>query len=381
MIENKIIIFGPNLINSLGLIRSFGEKGIKPILILEPCNPLLGIVQYSKYIEKIHYLKKIEDVIDVLKKYYWTEKKKPIILCGGDTSIALLDKYYDELNEHFFFFNAGDKGRIGYYLNKANTFPLAEQSEFSIIRTWTIANVSNLPQNITFPCIIKGNNSTHCSKGDMVICQNYDELKEHLHEGIEYLIQEYIEKDYELDIVGISYNHGQDVYAPAAVRKIRESLTRQSDYICLEEIKKYESLYGFSINSLLASIGYEGLFSVEVMCKDNKAYFLEINLRNDGTCYLYTAAGCNLPYIWALYCSEKLDDELLAQMTPKTPYTLMQLNDVTNVLARKVNLVTWVKQALGANAHFLWNKHDVKPFFYDCLVHIRQAIRKIKRII
>lgn len=381
MIKNKIIILGPNLINTLGLIRSFGEKGIKPILILEPCDPLLGSVQYSKYIEKTHYLNKIEETIDILKQYYWEENIKPIILCGGDTSIAFLDKYYDELKEHFFLFNAGAEGRIGYYLNKVNTFSLAERSGFSIIKTWTIDNVSDLPQNITFPCIIKGKNSIHCSKGDMVVCYSYDELKENLHKGVEYLIQEYIEKEYELDIVGLSYNHGKSVYAPAAVRKIRESLTRQSDYICLENIDRYEDLYGFSINNFLASIGYEGLFSIEVMCKDGKAYFLEINLRNDGTCYLYTAAGCNYPYLWALYCTQNLNNECIYKMAPKTPYTLMQLNDVTNVLGGKVNPFIWIKQALGADAHFLWNRHDMRPFFYDCLVHVRQAIKKIRRII
>lgn len=380
MIQNKVIVYGGNLCNTLGLIRSLGERGINVILMLEPCEKSHRFVDYSKYITKVHYLDTSEQVIDVLKAEYWHEEHKPIILCGGDKSVCVLDLYYDELKDHVFMFNTGEQGRINYFMDKINTFPLAEQSGFSIIRTWTIANVSNLPQDITFPCIIKGNNSTHCSKGDMVICQNYDELKENLHEGIEYLIQEYIEKDYELDIVGISYNHGKNVYAPAAVRKIRESLTRQSDYICLEEIKKYESLYGFSINSLLASIGYEGLFSIEIMCKDDKAYFLEINLRNDGTCYLYTAAGCNYPYLWVKYCSGKFNDETdLIEEKPYTPFTLMSEGDFANLLEGKVKKLVWVRQALTADAHFIFNKKDLKPFLRLWFVHFRQMCKKIFR--
>ena len=63
----KVIIFGNNHHNTIGLVRSLGEKGIKPILMLEPCDLRFCCVRFSKYIEKIHYLKIVEDVLNVLR--------------------------------------------------------------------------------------------------------------------------------------------------------------------------------------------------------------------------------------------------------------------------------------------------------------------------
>ena len=52
-----------------------------------------------------------------------------------------------------------------------------------------------------------------------------------------------------------------------------------------------------SISNLIRTIGYVGLFSVEMMhCKtDEKFYFTEINLRNDGAESFVTKYGANLP--------------------------------------------------------------------------------------
>ena len=44
-------------------------------------------------------------------------------------------------------------------------------------------------------------------------------------------------------------------------------------------------------------LGYSGLFSVEFLLSNSgEAYFLEVNLRNDGNGYLPTYGGVNLPY-------------------------------------------------------------------------------------
>lgn len=51
------------------------------------------------------------------------------------------------------------------------------------------------------------------------------------------------------------------------------------------------------IENLVSAAGYVGLFSVEMMhCKDDdKFYFTEINLRNDGAEAFVTKYGANLP--------------------------------------------------------------------------------------
>ena len=73
------------------------------------------------------------------------------------------------------------------------------------------------------------------------------------------------------------------------------------------------------IKSFIKSIGYKGLFSVEFMITKDKAYFLEVNLRNDGTCYITTQAGVNMPAIWT-FSSLGLDASDLSR-TFKRKYT------------------------------------------------------------
>ena len=48
IIPNKIIVFGGNHHNTLGVIRSLGEAGITPILILHGTNHSFVLGSYEK---------------------------------------------------------------------------------------------------------------------------------------------------------------------------------------------------------------------------------------------------------------------------------------------------------------------------------------------
>lgn len=374
----KVIILGNNFINTLGLIRSVGEKGYPVILLLEPIKKSMCYVRHSRYISKIHYLQSLDESIDILLNEYGKETKKPVVLCGSDNVISLLDNHYDILKDKFHIFNAGEQGRINWYLNKINTFPIAAESGFSMIKTWHVNDIRHLPEDLIFPCIIKGNNSSCSTKGDMYICQDLNELELRLHEGVEYLIQEYIQKEYELDIVGLSYNHGNNVFVPAVVRKIREGIYRQSEFIRLDDISEYPELNEAMFGDLLQKIGYEGIFSVEVMYSKGHYYFLEINMRNDGVCWLYTAAGINYPYLWTLYSTDNLKQETLEGIQFRNHLYLMNEDDLYNVAEGKLRLSQWIKDFHRSTVYFKVNRRDPLPFVFSTLIHIRQLSKKIK---
>ena len=94
MLANKIIVVGGNHPNTLGLIRSIGEKGLPVYLMLEPCSTLdYCNLRFSKYITKMYLLKSEEEILTILLSDFKNEKEKPIILCGSDASISLLDSF------------------------------------------------------------------------------------------------------------------------------------------------------------------------------------------------------------------------------------------------------------------------------------------------
>lgn len=375
----KVIVFGNGLYNTLGLVRSVGECGIPVTLILEPGGKVDNPVRFSRYVERIHDLASLDEGVEVLKRDYWDCPVRSVVLCGSDPSVCLLDRRYDELKERFLIFNAKTAGRINYFMDKVNTFPLVGGKGISLIRTWRLQGGAPVPVEIPYPCLVKGNNSLTSTKADMFVCRDVHELLSNVRVGVDYLVQEYIEKEYELDIVGLSMNNGRDVFIPAVVRKLRDDLHRQSVYIRLDDVSQYSDLDVKGIRTFMGKLGYEGIFSVELIKSAGRYYFLEVNLRNDACGYLYTAAGINYPKLWVDYCSGTLTNETLEKVSFKHPYRLMSLYDIYNVIEGKVPVGKWVRECFSVDAHFVMNARDPMPFLVSSLIHVRQAFKKLFR--
>lgn len=374
---NKTIIIGNPLANTYGMARSLKKQGREVILILEPSR--FDTIKYSRYVDKIHKVEKLDDIIPTLLNNYGNEPNPPVLFCGSDTTISLIDNNYDLLKDRFVFFNAGKQGLINCYMNKCGTFPIAEKHGFSIIKTWVIKQKDSIPNDIVYPCLIKGNNSTKSTKQDMAICSNLDELKQSLKDGIEYLVQEYIQKEYELDIIGLSCNHGENVLIPAVVRKIRDELQRQSCYFRLDDIRDYPDLNVDKLKEFIHELKYEGIFSIEVLAYGGKYYFLEANLRNDGCAWVYTAAGINYPHLWALYGEKQLDTENMEQLKASTPLFLMSQDDIYNLIEGKVSFIQWLKDFHKAGASF--NAYFKDPLYtlMDLSIHVKQGLKLVLR--
>ena len=87
--------------NPLGVVRSLGEKGIRPIVILNSKRPHL--INVSKYPQKIHLVNSAEEGVILLLKLYSNEQYKPFVYSCSDDVCCLLDSYYNELVDKFFF--------------------------------------------------------------------------------------------------------------------------------------------------------------------------------------------------------------------------------------------------------------------------------------
>ena len=170
-------------------------------------------------------------MVDYLLTTFSNEKVKPIIYCGSDTSISLLDNAYDVLKEKFFIFNAKNtRGRINHYMNKVFMFPLAEKCGLTTIKTWHLKKSEIDSANLIYPILVKPNNSLGGAKADIKISYNKEELLRNMHEGIDYILQEYIEKDYELNLLGLSLYAGKQILYPGVINKLREYTMGSSSF-------------------------------------------------------------------------------------------------------------------------------------------------------
>lgn len=376
----KAIVISISGYNALGLVRSLGEADYEVVFICEggvktPCEAR------SRYVKKVHVISYLDEILEIFHRNYWREPSRVPVLCGSDASIRFLDGHYDELKEKFLIFNAGAQSRVKYFLDKYNTFTLAAQAGIDLIKTWTVRGGDAIPDDVKYPCFIKGANSTMSTKRDMRICKDRQDLEQALRFDVEFLVQEYIEKEYEIDVVGLSVRHGDAVYIPAVVRKLRDSLRWQSSYIELEDVANYPDLNLRALKRFVKSLGYEGIFSVELIYRGGKYYFLEVNLRNDAVGYLYTKGGVNYPKLWALYAAGRMLEQEIDQIQLKVPLRLIQQRDIGNVFVGEVSLLKWLKQCLSANCYFYFNTNDLGPYFASQWKYIKTCIRRLVMMI
>ena len=110
----KYIIFGFEHYNPLGIARSLGENGINPYGII--IKNSRKITSKSKYFKQVFFVNSIEEGYDLLKSRFTDDQN--FIFSSDDQVEFFLDEHYDELQDRFIFFNAGQKGRVAYFQNK-----------------------------------------------------------------------------------------------------------------------------------------------------------------------------------------------------------------------------------------------------------------------
>ena len=358
------ILFGHDHYNPLGVVRSLGEDGISPVVILiSRGKPHL--VNKSKYLGKLHWVRSIEEGYQVLLSNYGNETLKPFVYTCSDDSESFLDLHYDELIEHFYFFNAGEQGRITNIMEKEEMIKMAVESGIDIPKT-EVVRVGDLPKTLRYPILTKAVISTIANwKSNVHICQNEAELLEAYKtiKGDNIILQEYITKKNELCLDGVSVNGGEEVYLPIQSEYIRFTPSAYGNYIYFQKYKEMDLLP--KIQTIFKKTGYSGVFSMEFLRdKDDNFYFLEINFRNSTWSYAHTHVGVNLPVIWAKSILTGHLDVSDVKITKDTFTAIQEFTDFKDsVLEGEVSVKQWLKDFRNCDCPFYYNKQDNAPFW------------------
>lgn len=361
--SNLCIVFGSDHYNPLGIVRSLGEIGVSPVVVLVGENPVA--IPASKYPQKIHYVKSNEEGLALIKSEYGRRKEKCFILTGSDDTTALLNEHYDELKDDFYFYNCGEQGRLNHFMQKEVLNQLAEDCGVNVARREVVKR-GELPKNLRYPIITKAVNSLSTSwKNTMHICHNAEELlgayKDIEDEDV--LLQEYIIKKNELCIDAVACNEGKDVFIP-----INSFYHRLFD-------KSYGYYYYFTqfdnkdltekISLMLQKAKFTGIFSVEFLVDENdQLYFLEINFRNSTWSHASTAAGYNLVHSWIDATLNGRINRECVNIT-KLPFNcLVEINEYrANVKTKKISKLQFMKDIRNSDYLTYWNREDNGPFW------------------
>ena len=351
---NKVIVIGYEHRNTLGLVRSLGEAGLKPVVVC--LSPKSVMVASSKYVGEFFYVDE-QKLGTFLLENFKDELEKPVVMFSADMAISLVEKAGEPLKKKFFLFSSN--GNLSQYIDKERTRKIAEDCGLLTPQTHIITK-DTIEDVYSYPCLIKARSSLIANKSENKLINSFEELKEKVTPGIEYQLQEYIDKDYELLLPWCALPNG-DVIDSGVLRKFRQYPWNKggTSYAVLEESYKYPEVDKEAVKRLVNMIGYSGLFSVELAVKDGKAYFLEMNVRNDATGYVVTRAGLNLPYIW--YQSVIGGDYEINKCTYPT-YMMADDVDYKNVYDGKITRDKWLEDLAKTDCYLLYNDKDIKPY-------------------
>ena len=356
--HQHLVVCGDNL-NALSIVRSLGEVGIRPIVIMTKGNPI-SLVAKSRYVGRVIEASSFEENLNIMRTF-GDEKCKPFVYTSDDDHQSFLDMHYDELKDYFYFFNAGQRGRVTYFMDKDKVCAAAQECGFTIAQGEVLER-GELPKALNYPVITKTLNP--CDSGwkrDVGIYYSPEELSRAYADMIssKLLVQEYIEKKNELSMQGFSIDGGEIVYLPFKRQYFRFTKTSYGSY-CYYYTYKDDDLRQ-QITSLIRQIGYSGNFEIEFIEKpDGSLVFLEINFRHALSNYASTIGGVNLPYEWAKATLHHNIDGL----KPTRDYftALFESKDYANfVQTGEMSRLRWLKDFFAADSYYLWNRRDIAP--------------------
>lgn len=375
--NNKALVIGGNHHNTLGVIRALGYKGIQSVLLLVTDNAK-PYVSYSKYIDECILLKSKQEIVPFLLSYAKKQKENAVIISCADFVTSELDNAYDSLRNLYFMPTAKRQGICNYYMDKINMANLAEKVGISTPKSWIVENGQYDASHMSIPCIVKPLASVYGTKGQIKVCRSKEQLKEYLcaNKNKRFIVQEFIEKDFEYQLIGCSLNHGEEIIIPGYSKCIRPCPGTNTGFL------EYKPVDGFDCDfkackDFIKIIGYQGLFSMEYL-RDKRGhdYFMEINMRNDGNAICVTAAGVNLPYIWYRYCIGE-DYRYEVQNKIRDIFVMPEFDDFKLLLKRRVSLITWLKDYKRTTTFMEYCDKDPKPYYVRKKQFIKELLLKV----
>lgn len=362
----KVIVFGNDHTNSLGVVQCLGSEGFSVSAVVWGSKS--GLVASSKYADVVYSAESPQSCINLIRERF--KGKEVVIIATCDAAAIELERNRLSLGNNFRFEYAQGEWNIEELCEKDLQVRLAKEAGFNV--PWSsnpIESVHDIPDGVPFPCITKSLVSCKGSKNDLTIVGTREKLLPVVESLLTHtpriLLQQYIERDYEISILGCGLKNGE-----CLIPCVENKLTLYPKNVGLECVADMRPLDDINISqpirNLIKRIGYVGLFSVEMMhCKsDNKFYFTEINLRNDGANTFVYKYGVNLPLIHI----ENLYDQPSTEFIHFRPgYYIWEMHHTLSLVHRQLGLKQWISELKNSNGFLTYFPDDKKPFYKQYL--------------
>ena len=325
------------------------------------------MILQSRYSKNLVLLKESEnDILNFLLKNKDENKRKLIISCS-DLAQYTIDHNYQKLFKYYYISGfKNNPGRVCELMDKYEQKKWADKHNILMAKTWKV-NKDYKIKDITIPCIIKPCISAFGKKSDIKVCYSKDELLNTLNYYFEnnyneVLIQEFLDKEYELCALGCILENNQKY--GKVIYKLREYPLNggSTSYAKFTSDLSIVNRANKIIDCLIKE-GYFGLYDIEIIYSNGKYYLNEINFRNSGNNYALLKSGIETPYLLYL---EKFNKDLLKNLKIKDKdiYFMEDLSNFKSLCEKQISLWTFVKNFFRSKAHSVYSIKDLKVIIH-----------------
>lgn len=357
----RVVIWGADNYNTLGLIRSLADESFDVLLLINGSKQ--GVASASKYCKKYHTTNNVDEAVEYLEKNYPEvndDREKAVLIPGGDAYSVASAENFDRLIHRFHLMCTTDPKVLIHITDKNEMGRVAKEAGLLIPAAQQYSvDVDDI--TVPFPVILKpivteGRVEFKTKVLDSRI--KLEKFKKFLNPHNTYLMQQFIPRSHDIVVYGCRLPNGELKLAG------HHTLERWSDdgggsYGHLSpEIQDY--MQPEALKRFFDIIDYHGLFSAEYGFYNGKAYFYEVNLRNDGFCHLSYQAGANLPLLWVSNCLEL--GISASPVMKKSVVGINEIYDFTNVLKGKISYKRFKADKAEAEAFHFYDPEDPQPY-------------------
>lgn len=373
----RAIVFGQEGVNAVGLVQSLGREGVFVISVL--MGERSSIIRHSRYSGMIYFVHDFDEALDLmLEKCVFEEPV--VIFPAGDGAAVFLENHREKLQGSFVFEYTKGPHNIAYCMNKLNQVKFAKDYGFNVPYSVRLNKGDEVPAEMIYPCIVKPLVSCEGDKRDIMIAGDSKQLASILKDKLQFtnevIIQQRINRDFDYNMIGCACENG-DVLIPLSIRAIKfNHKVQDAKTVCIvEPLDEKIKIEVEKMKKMMRGMGYVGLFAVECMHNrdDDKIYFTEINLRNDGLNSFIVKGGVNLPYLHFL--------DLMG--LPRQDYTptfehkkyIWEANHISALKRHSISIWEWLRDLKGLDGFLYYLPDDKRPFFYQFINPVLSLFR------
>lgn len=384
---NKVIIFGGNHTNALGMARVFGINNIPVfgIITSTSLNKNDNYAVCSKFWDGYYLVKDEKEGLETLIQKFGNENEKPVIMPTSDGAALIIDNNLNRLSQNFILPSINkEEGKIQSLMNKYNQYLFAKQLGLKYAESWIVDGLDSGRYNIediSYPCIVKPVLSPEGVKTDIRKIDTKKGLNEYLkvlrEKGYKrVLIQKFLVKDYELELFGCIPQNTSKIpfFLTEHYREYPSTCGTVSchKYIYDVNLKKQAE----TILSKIKEYGYVGNIDIEIFKIGNEIWLNEVNFRNSGDIYACFADKLYYPVILYYDLIGKSTDNMNFDQI-HSEYAIDEFQDLGLVLTGEQSIINWLRYIKKSSNHAYMFKGDYQPLL--CILH-KRLINKLKRM-